>query len=116
MIVYALANNRDLESGSFGGLLRYDLKSGETQYHDFGECRTPSEFAMAPAPGAGEDEGWLIGFVYDRARDASDLMIFDAQRVSAAPVARIQLPRRVPQGFHGTWIPDASGSPRLTAS
>ena len=108
MIVYALANNRDLENGSFGGLLRYDLKSGETQYHDFGESRTPSEFAMAPAPGSGEDEGWLIGFVYDRRRDASDLVIFDAQRVSAGPVARIQLPRRVPQGFHGAWIPEAT--------
>jgi carotenoid cleavage dioxygenase-like enzyme len=63
---------------------------------------------MAPAPGAGEDEGWLIGFVYDRTRDASDLVIFDAQRVSAGPVARIQLPRRVPQGFHGAWIPEAT--------
>ena len=82
-IVYALANNRDLENGSFGGLLRYDLKSGETQYHDFGESRTPSEFAMAPAPGAGEDEGWLIGFVYDRTRDASDLVIL--MRSASAP-------------------------------
>jgi carotenoid cleavage dioxygenase-like enzyme len=107
-IVYALANNRDLENGSFGGLLRYDLKSGATQYHDLGEGRTPSEFALAAAPGAGEDEGWLIGFAYDRARDASDLMIFDAQGVSAAPVARIQLPKRVPQGFHGAWIPEAT--------
>jgi carotenoid cleavage dioxygenase len=105
-VVYALANNRDLESGSFGGLLRYDLKSGETAYHDFGEGRTPSEFAFAPAPGAqGEDEGWLIGFVYDWARDASDLVIFDAQRFGE-PVAQIELPRRVPQGFHGAWIPD----------
>ncbi len=108
-VIYALANNRDLESGAFGGLLRYDLKSGETQYHDFGESRTPSEFVMVPAPGAGEDEGWLIGFVYDRARDASDLVILDAQRAGARPVAHIQLPRRVPQGFHGAWIPEATG-------
>jgi carotenoid cleavage dioxygenase len=107
-IVYALANNRDIENGSFGGLLRYDLKSGETAYHDVGESRTPSEFAFAAAPGATqEDEGWLIGFVYDRARDASDLMIFDAQRIDAKPIARMELPKRVPQGFHGAWIPDA---------
>lgn len=106
-IVYALANNRDLEAGAFGGLLRYDLKSGETAYHDFGESRTPSEFAFAPAPGAeGEDEGWLIGFVYDRARNASDLVILDAQRVGGKPLAQIELPGRVPQGFHGAWIPD----------
>jgi carotenoid cleavage dioxygenase-like enzyme len=106
-VVYALANNRDLENGSFGGLLRYDLTGGETQYHDFGEGRTPSEFALAAVPGAGTDEGWLIGFVYDRARDASELAIFDAQRVRAGPVARILLPKRVPQGFHGAWIPGA---------
>jgi carotenoid cleavage dioxygenase len=106
-IVYSLANNRDLENGSFGGLLSYDLKSGETQYHDFGENQTPSEFAMAAAHGAGTDQGWLIGFVYDRARDASDLTIFDAQRVKAGPVARILLPKRVPQGFHGAWFPEA---------
>ena len=49
-----------------------------------------------------------MGFVFDRAREASDLVILDAQRVSAAPIARIQLPRRVPQGFHGTWIPEAT--------
>jgi carotenoid cleavage dioxygenase len=106
-IVYALANNRDLEAGAFGGVLQYDLKTGQTAYHDFGESRTPSEFTFAPAAGArGEDDGWLIGFVYDRVRNASDLVILDAQDVSGEPVARIELPKRVPQGFHGAWIPD----------
>jgi len=106
-VIHALANNRDFESGAFGGLLRYDLKSGETAYHDFGEGRVPSEFVMIPSSqSSGEDEGWLMGFVYDRAREASDLLIFDAQRISAKPVARIMLPKRVPQGFHGNWIPE----------
>jgi carotenoid cleavage dioxygenase-like enzyme len=106
-IVYALANNRALEQGSFGGLLRYNLKNGEVDYHDFGDSRTPSEFSFAPSSEVqDEDEGWLIGFVYDQARDASDLVILDAQRVSGKPVAEIILPKRVPQGFHGTWIPN----------
>jgi carotenoid cleavage dioxygenase-like enzyme len=91
--------------------LRYDLKSGETAYHDFGESRTPSEFVFVPAPEAqGEDEGWLIGFVYDRTRNASDLVIFDAQRVSGKTLAEIELPKRVPQGFHGAWIADEAVS------
>jgi carotenoid cleavage dioxygenase-like enzyme len=108
-VIHALANNRDFESGAFGGLLRYDLKTGETAFHDFGESRVPSEFVMIPGSrAAGEDEGWLMGFVYDRARDASDLMIFDAQNIKAKPVARIKLPNRVPQGFHGNWIPEAT--------
>jgi carotenoid cleavage dioxygenase-like enzyme len=107
-ILYALANDRKFENGAFGGLLKYDLKDGRTSYHDFGPAGLPSEFAMvAWSPAAGEDEGWLLGFVYDRARDASDLMILDAQRIHTRPVARIQLPKRVPQGFHGSWIADA---------
>ncbi len=65
----------------------------------------PSEFTLVAAGAdAGEDEGFLLGFVYDRVRDASDLVIFDAQSIGGDPVARIRLPKRVPQGFHGSWI------------
>jgi carotenoid cleavage dioxygenase len=76
--------------------------------HVFGEAEIPSEFVMVPAsPEAGEDEGWIVGFVYDRARDASDLLLLDAQKIEAKPIARIRLPKRVPQGFHGSWIPSS---------
>jgi carotenoid cleavage dioxygenase-like enzyme len=108
-IVYGLANDRDFESGAFSGVLRYDLKSGQAACHDFGEAAVPSEFVMVPAaPDASEGEGWLIGFVYDRAQDASELVILDAQTIEAKPVARIRLPERVPQGFHGNWFPSAA--------
>src|SRR5262249_21237202 len=107
-IVYGLANDRDFESGAFSGVLRYDLESGRITSHDFGEAEVPSEFVMVPgSPDAGEDEGWLLGFVYDRKREASDLLILDAQKIESKPVARIRLPKRVPQGFHGSWFPSA---------
>ena len=48
-----------------------------------------------------------MGYVYDAARDASDLVILDAHDFGH-PVARIHLPARVPQGFHGNWIPDSA--------
>ena len=106
--VYALVTG-SLAMGGFTELLKYDLKSGRTDTQDFGGTGIPSEFTMVPAgAGAGEDEGWLLGFVYDRTRDASDLVIFDAQNISGAPLAKIRLPRRVPQGFHGSWIPDST--------
>jgi carotenoid cleavage dioxygenase len=63
---------------------------------------------VSAGPDAGEDEGWLLGFVYDRSRDASDLVIFDAQSITGDPLAKIRLPKRVPQGFHGSWIADES--------
>jgi carotenoid cleavage dioxygenase len=42
--------------------------------------------------------------VYDKARDASDLVILDASDMTKAPLAKIHMPRRVPAGFHGSWI------------
>ena len=56
--------------------------------------------------GPGEDDGWVFVLVHDRARGASDLVILDASDFRAAPVARVHLPRRVPNGFHGLWVDD----------
>jgi carotenoid cleavage dioxygenase len=47
-----------------------------------------------------------MGYVYDAARDVSDLVVLDAGDVTAAAVATVHLPRRVPFGFHGSWVPD----------
>ncbi|MFD0383217.1 carotenoid oxygenase family protein [Streptomyces stramineus] len=59
------------------------------------------------APGAAEDDGWVLAFAYDPGRAATDLLVLAAQDFAAGPVARVHLPVRVPIGFHGNWIPDA---------
>lgn len=87
-------------------LLKYDLERGGSQRHDFGDGRAPGEAVFVPAAeAAGEDEGWLLCFVYDATRDGSDLVILDASHFAGPPQAVIQLPQRVPFGFHGSWIP-----------
>ena len=48
----------------------------------------------------------MLSYVYDRSRDSSDLVILDAGDIAAAPLAVVHLPRRVPHGFHGSFIPD----------
>lgn len=104
-IVYSVDTGKDLASGHYTSVRKYDLKSGKSTAHDFG-TGLPSEFVhIAPDGSTGEDDGWLMGFVYDRTRDASDLVILDAQTIEAKPLARIMLPQRVPQGFHGNWMP-----------
>lgn len=88
-------------------VVKYDLETGLRARHDFGEGGHPDEFVFVQADvGAGPDEGFALGFVYDRARDRSDLVILDAARPEAKPVAVVHLPRRVPHGFHGSWIGD----------
>ena len=59
--------------------------------------------AVGPAD---ESSGWYLAYVYDPARNGSDLVIIDASDFTGPPVARIALPQRVPYGFHGNWIAD----------
>ena len=83
---------------------KHDLEAGTRLTHDFGEGRVPGEFIFVPAgASAGEDEGWLLGLVIDRAADTTDLAILDAQAFT--PVAAVRLPHRIPPGFHGNWFP-----------
>ena len=84
-------------------LLRHDLVTGTRQPRDFGPGSEVGEFVFVPAgPDAAEDDGVLMGYVYDRSRDRSDLVLVDAATLE--DVARVHLPARVPHGFHGNWI------------
>ena len=65
------------------------------------------------ANGEGEDDGWLLSYVFDESQlgddgecplDAkSELWIIDAKNMTDV-VARIYLPQRVPYGLHGNWF------------
>ncbi|MDT5356101.1 MAG: hypothetical protein QOJ56_4633 [Mycobacterium sp.] len=96
-----------------GALVRYDLQRDTATEHRFGgggSHRAPSapgEAVFAPAVGQSDElAGWYLTYVYDPVTDGSDLVVIDASDFEGDPVARIRLPRRVPHGFHGNWIPD----------
>ncbi len=93
-------------------LVRYDLQRDTATEHRFGvggrgAPSAPGEAVFAPATGeSDESAGWYLTYVYDALTDDSDLVIIDASDFDGDAVARIRLPRRVPHGFHGNWIPD----------
>jgi carotenoid cleavage dioxygenase-like enzyme len=93
--------------GEHATLVKYDQQSGDTKSHDFGAGREPGEPVFVPRQAStAEDDGWVLTYVYDAARDTSDFVILDAQGFAAPPEAVVALPQRVPFGFHGSWIPD----------
>jgi carotenoid cleavage dioxygenase-like enzyme len=86
-------------------LLKHDLARGTAEVHDFGRDATAGEAVFTPAsPEAAEDDGYVLAFVHNPDRGATDLVILAAQDFGAAPVARVHLPARIPLGFHGSWI------------
>jgi carotenoid cleavage dioxygenase len=99
----------DLEQPSPEPLYRYDLHTGSVARHDFGATQVPSEAVFVPRSAQGEeDDGWLLCFVGDLAAERSALVILDARHPQGEPQAVIELPARVPLGFHGNWIADTA--------
>jgi carotenoid cleavage oxygenase len=89
-------------------LLKHDVDDRSTRTVEFGPGCQPGEFVFAPAaPDAAEDDGVVMGFVYDRATDRSNLVLLDGQTLET--VGAVHLPVRVPHGFHGNWVPSAAG-------
>lgn len=100
------------EGRSLGNLVKQDLATGVGIVHDLGTSSHASEPVFVPHPKAAEeDQGWVLCFVYDNIRQASALWIIDAGDFAARPVAIIELPVRIPTGFHGSWISDAEVPP-----
>jgi len=92
------------------GILKYDLKKGALQRHLIDRGDQNSEPVFVARNGAKnealkEDDGWLLVCVYRQESHTSDVLILDAKDVSQAPLAVVKLPRRIPAGFHGAWIP-----------
>jgi carotenoid cleavage dioxygenase len=85
-------------------VLRHDFAAGTTQRRSLGAHAQGGEFVFVPnGEDSAEDDGVLMGFVYDAASGRSDLRILDA--ASLEDVASVHLPARVPHGFHGNWVP-----------
>ncbi|MDG1115475.1 MAG: carotenoid oxygenase family protein [Pseudomonadales bacterium] len=88
------------------GLIKYDLEAGTSEYRHL-EGGQASEAVFVKDPAAiDEDGGFLLSYVYQPEIDQSEVLILNAQDMLGEPVARIQLPVRVPAGFHGNWIGD----------
>jgi carotenoid cleavage dioxygenase len=88
---------RVVEGGwEFAGVASIDRASGRTDEWDPGFGQAAGE-----ALPVGD---WVLTFVYDRPSDTSHLAVLAADDLAAGPVARVHLGRRVPFGFHATWV------------
>ena len=75
-------------------------------HHRHGPGRFGGEGVFVSRPDAtAEDDGWLITYVFDQTSDTSEMVVIDTLAFDDEPVARVLIPKRIPYGFHGTWLP-----------
>ncbi|KAJ8748707.1 hypothetical protein K2173_011255 [Erythroxylum novogranatense] len=102
------------------GIIKFDLhaepESGKTKLevggnvkgiYDLGPGRFGSEAIFVPRDSgthSEEDDGYLIFFVHDENTGKSSVNVIDAKTMSPDPVAVVELPHRVPYGFHAFFV------------
>ncbi|XP_057844966.2 9-cis-epoxycarotenoid dioxygenase NCED1, chloroplastic [Cryptomeria japonica] len=70
----------------------------------FGENCFGGEGCFVARSDEKEDDGYLVGFVHDESAGTSKLLVMDALSPTLEIVASVQLPARVPYGFHGLFV------------
>ncbi len=82
---------------------RIDIASGAVRSFFAGDAVGLQECCFAPRrPDSPEGDGWLVGVASNYERQASDLIITDAE--SMQRLATVRLPFRLRSGTHGIWV------------
>ncbi|KAL8054098.1 hypothetical protein ABFX02_05G115600 [Erythranthe guttata] len=106
-----------IESKAIVGAVKLDLSlTSDNHNHDctvarhiYGSGCTGGELSFVPResnnPLMEEDNGYLITYVHDMNNGESKFLVMDAKSPTLDIIAAVKLPRRVPTGFHGLFVP-----------
>ena len=93
------------EALMFDSLAHLDLKTQRQSVRTFLEGDSVGEPVFVPRSAqAPEGDGWILVVVHRAAESRSDLLVLNAQDIAGEPAAIVELPVRVPAGFHGSWV------------
>ena len=96
----------------FNGVVKLDLVNEEVVGKIiYGEGKYAGECVFVPRHSndqqgviGDEDDGFLLTFLFDENTNSSQFIIMDAKTMSDTPIAVVNLPQRVPYGFHGIYV------------
>ena len=102
---YSYSMAQTFERPHFTGIVKHNTDSGAAETWSEGPGNWYSEAPFAPKDYAtGEDDGYVVSFVWNDPAQRTELQVFDAKDLSRGPVARVIVPQKVPAGFHATWM------------
>ncbi|MEN9218680.1 MAG: carotenoid oxygenase family protein [Gloeomargarita sp. DG_2_bins_126] len=95
-----------LANAPLQGIMRLEPETGRQKMWLAGAQGFVGEPVFVPK-GDAEDQGWLLTVVYNAARQCSDIVILDAETMTA--VATLHLQHHIPYGLHGSFTPEYFG-------
>lgn len=92
----------------WNAVIHFDFKTKTRKmFRVFGDDLV-NEAIFVPKERGAEGEGYLLCLIYRSASKRSDLVILDSMNVDKGPIATVEIPHRIPVGFHGSWLPASS--------
>jgi carotenoid cleavage dioxygenase-like enzyme len=93
-------------AADFDTVVKYNRKTGDRSRWYAGANGSIGENVFAPDPnGNAEDDGWIINTAHNSESGLSEVIVLDARDIESGPIARVQIPQRMPFGFHANWFP-----------
>jgi carotenoid cleavage dioxygenase-like enzyme len=90
----------------FHGVATHNWRTDRSDSFDFGPAHLVEEAVYVARPdGGGEMDGWLLAPSVNLAAKATELHVFDAQRVAAGPLCSWRAEVALPVGLHGAFVP-----------
>ena len=88
------------------GYLKYNTQTHQAEIWNSHPLNFAEEPLFVPdnSPTA-EDDGYLLGLMYDHLAKRSALNIFDTRKRSSGPICRLWLNHHLSHGLHGSWAP-----------
>jgi carotenoid cleavage dioxygenase len=90
------------ERPGFAAVALTDVETGRSRRFVYGPQAMVEEHVWVPDDSG---PGWILGTVLDLARGRTVLSCFAADALGDGPVAEAVLPRALPLGLHGAFVP-----------
>jgi carotenoid cleavage dioxygenase-like enzyme len=107
--VAGVSGRNNLVRGEHDRLIRYDMHTGESTAYD---CDAViGEVIFAPREGGTDElDGYYLTFATSLGPERSAFAyVWDASGFPSAPIAKVAIPQRVPNGLHGNWFAAETG-------
>lgn len=102
---YLCHNSTMLNRNIMNAIMKYDFDEKKAYVHNFGDgCEVDEPIFVPKKISQDEDDGYVIFYLYHSDNKRSELIILDAKNITSEPIARVQMPQRVPHGLHGSWM------------